>query len=592
MKIRENSYKLLTLTFLCLITFPSFSEETKIDELNKLESAFSEEINNQDNSNTINLKGENLDDAKFIIKKDKKANIYDIDRYYFPFPKLEIPPKANIYYSDNFIKPTIKPLNHQIRVLKAKQLQLSNYYDRLFCVGAAFDNTFNKPACEIKLIFGVKKNERYYMTNHAEIFFPDFKNQIYFNHSSGKYVDDILLSLDLNYERKIFKRREDKDLEEDLKAILGKRQALNNFNIFGNLDGKYNDIEYQFDIGYDLFKTNSDNDIVNDAGKILEHQVIFDSSYIYKFEQYDLNLEGNLNVSILKPKIGYQKENSNKITEEDQQNRNLINIGSKGNYNIKKLDISGGFNIYTHNDKDSNKTTLFSPLLEIEYNLNKIFNPYMKLNGGEIEKNTYSTIMHKNPLWKVYKNAEIKHIYKPFTASFGFNSNLPLNMSFNANLDLAKYSNFVSFQKTKKQYELIYIKDILILNPNTELNVKNNSDTFSLNFKYDFFKYLKSKDFAETKIDYEPNHKINILGTYKIQEKLFLRGNLFFSTGATIKDKKLDDIIDAGIGLSYTIVDNLLLNIDCENIFWKLNEKYEGVPGRNFMLSLGLGYRW
>ncbi len=539
---------------------------------------------------SLSYQNDDIADAKFIIKKDKKFTIYDIDRFYFPSPIIEIPKPVKLYYNNKFLDPNFKPLNHKLRLLKAKQFLLANHYDNLIGVGCAFTNA-KKVSGLLKFICGTKKNERYYVTNHGEIFIPDYKNQIYFNHSSGRYLGDLLLSLDLNYERLIFKRRDEPELEDDIKTILAKEQALNNFEIYGNIDGIYNnDTEYKSNLGYELFKTNSDNDIVKNSGEVLEHNFISQSKFSHSLTDYNLNFEGILNFSTIKYQLGYIKKNKdnnkNLNNNINPDFRNLFQIGSIANYTFKNLIISGGANIYTHND-EFEKKTLLSPLIKLESNLSNYFKPYIKLTGGEIQKNSYSIMLHENPLMKIIKeNTDIKNICKTFNGALGFNSNLPYNIAINGNIEVSKYLNFASFSKQDNGYKIIYNKDLWIVNPNIELDIKNNSDTMSINFHLDLFKYGE-----DIQIDYEPRHKINILGTYKIQDKLFIRANIYFSGGAKEGKKDLDEIIDTGIGFSYVLVDNLLLNLDFENILLRLNEKYEGVSGRSFRVILGIGYR-
>ncbi len=527
-----------------------------------------------------------ISDAKFVIKKDKAITFYDIGRIYFIPPTIAAGKHPKVFYSNKILAPNFGQLHPKLRLLKAKKLPLITSYNNYTGFGGALFNK-GKPAAYLNIILG-KKNDLYSINICGNMLFSSYIKRAYFKESSRIYMDNSQFGPDMTYNRQVYKRND--DIESKFKNTISEEQALNTLTTIITLEGDYNiNTKYDLPLSYELFKTNSD--LKEKIGQITEHTFAFKPNFNLHIPNIPLDLKIIADLSLMQKYIFFIGDGKNKKRYLDK----FCDIKCAVCYKYKDFLIEGGVRLFGHNNnnKNNSKKFLFSPLILLQYKLNDLFRPYLKASLGSIKKNSYANMMKQNPLWIIReKGGAIQNIYKKYDISLGATSMFPYNVVLLGSINFEEVFNFPSFKRGEdKKFEIMYTKNLKILNPHLETNIKNDANTIFFNINLDYFLFLNN-----AKVDYEPKYKINIITSYKLQDKLSIRSNIYYCSGAAFSDggveKSIDPTIDIGLGMSYTIVDNLIFTIDFENLLTRINERYNHIPGRNFMVLFCLGYRW
>ncbi len=526
----------------------------------------------------------NISDAKFVIKKDKEMTFYDISRIYFIPPTIAVGRHSKVLYSNKILAPNFELLHPELRLLKAKKLPLVTSYNNYTGFGGALFNK-DKPAAYLNIILG-KKNDLYSINICGDMLFSSYIKRVYFKESSRIYMDNSQFGPDMTYNRNVFKRNN--DINPEFKNTISEKQALNNLIASITIEGDYNiNTKYDLPLSYELFKTNSN--LKAKIGEITEHTFTFKPKFNLYMPNIPLDLKIIANLSLMQKYISFIGNGKNKKRNLDK----FCDIKCTASYKYKDFIVEGGVALFAHNNPNNNQKFLISPLTILQYKLNNLFTLYLKASLGDIKRNSYANMMKQNPLWIIReKGGAIQNIYKKYDISLGVTTMLAYNMVLLGSVNFEEIFNFPSFKRGEdKKFEIIYTPNLKIINPHLEMNVKNDTNTVFFDVNLDYFHFLNN-----VKVDYEPKYKTNIIASYKLQDKLSIRANIHYCGGAVFNDgkaeKPIDSTIDFGLGMSYTIVDNLIFTIDFENLLARINAKYDHIPGRNFMVLLCLGYRW
>lgn len=520
-----------------------------------------------------------MKDAQFIIEKERKNLLPEVPRLFEKPP----PPKAKeangLTYTLEEIDAEPEILQRKISVLRAKQDILTKLYGTYIKVGYG---NFVSPYLEG--FFNNKRNQKYVYGIHLK--HRSFQRGPVDSENSGEghnaidlngklFTKPFILAGAIQYNRDKYHFygyeppfTTNRDKIQQVFNHVGGNVALENYS-----DSTL--IHYRFNTAFHFLK---------DFYQARENQVGFNGQVAYTMkDSLTLKLIADLYLT--------------KYTDTVSVNRNLWRIKPVFLLPIDVFQLEVGFNLVYQNDTYSVVDTFnMYPFLEAKYTRNKALVPYVGIKG-DIERTSFKDLVDENPL--LAPQVVLLHTNQTLAFYGGVKGNIIERLSFHSGLSLANYKNLYFFTHSPRdasRFDIVYDpKNTTLFNLFGELSYANRAETFTGHLKGDYFAY---KTGELEKPWHRPKYKVDLLGTYNLYDKIFLKMTLYWLGGiealslATNTSQKLNDVVDMGVGVDYLLLKKLSAFANFQNILSRRNERYLNYPTRGFQFLVGLTYAW
>ncbi len=522
--------------------------------------------------------------TKFVIEKQKKIKLSEYPRLFKAPPIPKTKKQVSVKYEKHVLSPMYDNLNHKLRLLKAKQIELNTLLQNY--VGLGFNSLNLRP--EIKYFINSKRSTKY---SYVGGLYLEIPIKVALPENVDTYLGgDIFITESLTFSSKVdyFKKNYWYKISEKNKNPIYKSQTLNNFNLSTKIKGNHNDlVNYKIGCGYDYFRTNKA--LKNSRGFIYEHGANGNIGIDYIFHSNGIKISLDSDVAIIKPKI-ILSENyvSNLQNKPNADLRTLFKIKPSIKYESERFKVDLGMKVGFHNDKESSKKANFGPAIRGEYKLTKHLSPFLEISS-DIDRNSYSTFLNENPFWKPKNDTKILNTHKPLDTGGGLNIYFPHNVTLSSGYFFKIYSNMYFFVSQDDNFDIKY-DEAQVHNPFIEFMYKTKSEEFTTNFKVDLFLYTKLKKLKEP--EHKPKYKLNWLNTFKLYDKLFINCTTHWLGGIRSQSENLKNLVDLDLGINYLLTKRIVASIDLENLLFMKNARYEGIPGAGFNAKISLGFRW
>ena len=265
-------------------------------------------------------------------------------------------------------------------------------------------------------------------------------------------------------------------------------------------------------------------------------------------------------------------------------------------FTINMFDVQAGFNLVCQNDVSRIVNSLNAyPVLEVKYAFRKWLQPYGGI-GGDIQQNFLQSVLQENPL--LAPKADLRHTNQRFIFYGGARGDIVAQVSWHAGLSIGAYQNFcclVNSDQDPGRFDMRYDPAVTLFHTFFELTHTNWAETFTTQLRGDYFHYTLQK---LPKPWHRPRYQIDLFSTYRLYDKVSLKGSMCWIGGAEAWDVTakvpvvLKDVVDVGLGIDYRLGTRFVVVFDCQNLLARSNERYLCYPSRGFHLTAGLTYTW
>ena len=260
------------------------------------------------------------------------------------------------------------------------------------------------------------------------------------------------------------------------------------------------------------------------------------------------------------------------------------------------FDVQGGVNIVYQDDVSYVSDALNAyPVLVVKYALRKWLQPYIGIRG-DIQQNALQDFLQENPL--LAPQVTLRHTNQRFVFYGGARGDIIEQVSWRAGLSVGKYQNFhclINSAQDPSRFDVRYDPAAILLKTFGELIHTNRTETLSVRLRGDYFHYSLQE---LSQPWHRPRYQMDLLGTYRLNDKLVFRGTMYWIGGVKAWDvtKKepvaLKDMFDIGLDIDYWLGSRLSIFFNCQNLLAQKNERYLHYPSRGFHCMVGLTYAW
>jgi hypothetical protein len=539
---------------------------------------------------SFNIYGQNkapqgtIEEAEFVIKKDKKNELPESTRLFkkAPLPTSTQKPGLKLDYQLYDVYPTFQPLEHKIKILRAKQDSMPRLYGNYLKLG----------------------HGNYYMP-YVAAFLNNTKND--------KYGYGLRL-LHLSEGKSSYTEAHQNEVELHGKILTEK------FKYTGDL--AYNWQKYPF-----IHVINNVNNTENDPSKQhVYHQAQLQASFCnrlpaphlaapidYQVELKAIHFRNHESIQESQGKVllagGYR---INEIFSLDIiSNLHLIQYKNPAFNSLQRFlghfkpilvtkfndfELQAGTNLSYQNDKTAlAKTFDVYPELKLSYDFHQAFRPYLALSGM-IKANSWQDYTLQNP-W-LASSLDLRHTNQNYIFHAGTYSDILQMLSCHVGLSLSNYQNwpcFVNHPTEPREFEIKYDDSATVFNVFTELTKISFAEALTTRVKGEYF-YYKLAELQQAW--HRPQYTIELLNTYNFRDKILLKGKLYWLGGMYALDPhtnastSLPDIVDIGVGVEYLWNQRFSIFIDCQNILAKANNRYLHTPISGAHILVGVTYGW
>ena len=245
----------------------------------------------------------------------------------------------------------------------------------------------------------------------------------------------------------------------------------------------------------------------------------------------------------------------------------------------------------------------FYPNVDFSYNVfDNIIIPYGGITGG-LQKNSYKTFTDNNPF--VLSALPMMNSSKQYEFFGGIRGTLSSVSAFNVRASYSSINNMPMFVNDTKEllqnkFDVIY-DDAMLLNVRGEVSLQQ-LEKLRINLRGEYFNY-KMK--TELRAWYKPQVELTLSGNYNLQDKIFVKVDLFYidsqfaktftadsslPSGQKVVPLELKGIFDANIGLEYRYTKKLGFFVSFNNIANVRYYRWSNYPTQRFNLMGGLSY--
>jgi hypothetical protein len=520
-----------------------------------------------------------IQEAEFIIKKEKKNQLPEADRLIkkAPLPLPVEQPSTKLQYELYDIPLDFQPLEHKIKILRAKQERLINIYGKYLKLGygnyhmpyitALFNNTRNKRHGYGLHISHLSEGKNKYIEAHHNVIGLHGK----------KLMEKLTLagSLDYNWDKHPFKQLINNPVytHNDPNKYLQYHQIQLRTSLYNHLPGP---LKYQVHTQLAHLKT---------ASTIYENQekCELQANYILN-EIFQLSAGLDVYLSQYKRSSNYTLQRnifSFKPIFVTKFNEFIVQTGTTLTYQNDTTALSENFHVY--------------PEVKLTYALNKAFRPYIGLSGN-IQANSWKENILQNP-W-LATTVDLKHTDQQYICYAGVKSDILDKLTCHVGLSVSSYKNwpcFVNDATEPRQFNIQYDAAVKVIHLFTEFAKTSFGEALVARLKAAYFDYTLTQ---LQKPWHKPQYTIEALNTYNFHDKILLKGNLRWLGGMHALDpttksaKPLPDTVSIDLGIEYLWNQRFSIFIDCQNILAKANNRYLHTPTSGFHCLAGITYAW
>ncbi|MCU0317830.1 MAG: hypothetical protein MUC61_00600 [Amoebophilaceae bacterium] len=276
--------------------------------------------------------------------------------------------------------------------------------------------------------------------------------------------------------------------------------------------------------------------------------------------------------------------------------RNLGRFNPVLDFTINEFDVQAGCNLVYQNDVSHIVNSLNAyPVLEVKYAFRKWLQPYCGISG-DVQQNFLQSFLRDNPL--LAPEADLRHTNQRFIFYGGGRGDIVGQVDWHAGLSVGTYQNFyclVNSDQDPGRFDIRYDPAVTLFNTFCELTHTNLAETLTTRLRGDYFYYALQK---LPKPWHRPRYQIELLSTYRLYDKVGLRGSMCWLGGIEAWDVTarvpvaLTDVVDVRVGLDYWLGTRFVVVFNCQNLLARSNERYLYYPSRGFHFMAGLMYTW
>lgn len=519
-----------------------------------------------------------IQEAEFIIQKERKNELPESARLFkkAPLPSPMDQPSVQLKYELGEVPMIFQPIEHKIKILKAKQDRLERLYGNW--IRAGYGN-YHSPY--LVALFNNTRN-------------PQYAYGLQLGHISegkNKYIEEYHQTATLHGK------------------MLTKQLALD-----GSMD-------YAWD-KYPFIQVIDDSQhTANDPDKHhIYHQVKL-STRLYNYVPAILNYQAQLqaihlhqekvheNLGTVKLDVDYQLNDTLQLhTDAKVQVSQYANpaTASMTRYitmlqpslmtPFQAFTIHAGAKIAYQNDKKALANRLYvHPAIKLTYVLNKALRAYMELNGG-IEPHTWQTYVSHNP-W-LAQSVDIRYTNQRFNFALGVHSDVLDTLSCHAGVSVSNYQNypfFVNHATAPREFDIQYDDAATVVHGFTALTKTSFGAALVSRVQAAYWHY-ELTDLP--KPWHKPTYSLELSNTYNFQDKVLVKSNLFWQGGMHAQEpdmqasRSLADVIDLGLGIEYLWNNRFSIFVDFQNILAKANNQYLYTPTSGTHMVVGVAYGW
>ena len=517
-----------------------------------------------------------IKEAEFIIEKEQKNYLPASTRF---FKKAMLPthiPKSAtaLQYGLQEITPQLDTLAHKIKLLKAKQELLARMYGN-YCKGGYG----HEHMPYLALYFDTKVNAQYGYGLHVNHFSWGKDHYVEEHHHiaqlHGKWVaKNICLDGVFGYhwdKYPIIQLRNPSHHDPQQAQIfhqIGLQTILSNY--------PQNTLHYQIPVSLVH---------IQNTEKEQEKQGNWHTQLAYSLNK-SLSLQAL--TALFVSQYQYKNNTSN--------NRYLGRLQPILSILANEFTIQAGCNLVYQNDVPGVVSNFNAyPMLKLQYAPYRWLRPYIGL-AGDIQQNSWQQFIAENP-WIVSQVA-LRHTNQSFAFYGGLKGDIQEQATFHAGITLGNYQNlpfFVNSMQEPRKFVIQYDPSTTLSHIFGELTHTNRAETLVTRLKANYY-YYKLKQLLNPW--HKPSYRVELLSTYRLQDKVLVKGNLYWLGGvkalepSTQTTKQLSDFVDLGVGIDYLWNQRFSIFLDCQNLLARNQVQYLYTPTRGLHILLGLTYAW
>lgn len=266
-------------------------------------------------------------------------------------------------------------------------------------------------------------------------------------------------------------------------------------------------------------------------------------------------------------------------------------------FNLNNVDVQVGLNIVGQKHAlDSNHNHLRAyPALHVQYMQYDWARPYVAVEGNTKSQTLYQ-LLQENPLTAA--NLKLQPTHKPLAIEGGIKGDVITQISYQASLSGSQYKHlhcWVNDVQDPRLYQVQYDPSATVYRLSGALTWSSQEKTFTTRLRGNYFFYT-----LQTLKEpwHRPQYQIDMLSTYKLYDKILLKGTLTWLGGRKALDvqkgttQALNDVIDLGVGAHYLWSSRISIFAQCQNLLNRKNTLYLHYPTRGIHFMAGLAYAW
>lgn len=519
-----------------------------------------------------------IQEAEFIIKKERKNELAESTRLFkkAPLPTTTDQPSFQPKYELDDLFMTFQPIEHKIKILRAKQDRLERLYGSYIRLG--YGNAHRPYGVAL---FNNSRNPKYaYGLQLGHI--SEGKNEYAEGYHQAAALHGKMLTQQLV-------------LDGSMDYMWNKHpfiEAINNPQHTAN-DPNKNHTYHQIGLSTRLY---------NYVPDTLNYQAQAQVLHLHQEKVHENQGKANVQVGYqlneiiqLHTDAAFQvSQYTNPATA--SMTRHITSLRPSLIILFQNLAIHAGASLAYQDDKQALPNNFYAhPTIKLTYSLSKSLRPYIELNGG-IQPHSWQLHVSQNP-W-LAPSADIRHTNQSFILAAGFQSDVLETLTSHAGVSVSSYQNypcFVNHAAEPRNFDIQYDSSATVVHGFIELTKTSFGAALVTRFKAAYFHY-KLTDLL--KPWHQPQYNFELCNNYNFHDKIFVKTSLLWQGGVEAQEpdtkvsKSLPDVIDLCLGIEYLWNKRLSLFVDCQNMLAKDNNHYLHAPTRGIHVMMGLAYGW
>ncbi|MDB5273502.1 MAG: putative integral outer membrane protein [Chitinophagaceae bacterium] len=318
----------------------------------------------------------------------------------------------------------------------------------------------------------------------------------------------------------------------------------------------------------------------------------------------EANIDGSLNLSYQKEKdvvLGADLFVNSSNYSDSVSSLSRLMVGLTPKYTMTKDQLVATFGLnytYSSDTLTGSKGSHLYPIVDLTYTI--VPNKWVAEGGfkGGMEKNTWSSFTAQNPYLANRNNLANTNnkinLYARIKGNLGNNINIKVGGAYLLYRNLSYMTNSAS---DSSKFALLYSNDnTSVFNLNGEISY--DAHPFRTGLKMDYYGYSTSNDTLIKKPWHRPSFVGTFFATYTIYKKIVLKTDIYYISGLTgynlqtLKETKLNDIIDVNLKAEYRFSDEFSAFIEANNLLSQKYQRYMNYQSRGINLLFGVTYRF